>query len=292
MYLKAHSDKWTSAKHAAQWPATLEQYAYPKIGAMSVTDIDVDDVIRCIEPIWKSIPETANRVRGRIEAILGYATVRKFRTGDNPARWRGHLATLLPAKGKLRETAHHAALPYADMPAFMADLRKRTTLSARALEFTILTAARTGEVNGATWEEVDLKAKKWAIPASRMKSGREHAVPLCDRALAILKSLKHQRGPVFGLSNIAMLETLQIMRPGMTTHGMRSTFRDWAAERTNFPREVCEQALAHTISNSVEKAYRRGDLFEKRRRLMTQWADYCSKPAQSGEVVVPIRRAQ
>jgi integrase len=288
MYLKAHEASWKNSKHAGQWPATLTTYVYPKIGGMAVRDIDVDDVVRVLEPIWRKIPETASRIRGRVETILGFATVRKFRSGDNPARWRGHLATLFPAKGSVRATQHHPALTYADVPQFMAELRERKLLSARALEFLVLTAARTGAVCLATHDEFDLKGKVWTIPP---KPGRKvkkpFPVPLSIRAVEILRDLRMADGP-FMLSDSAMNKLIRQMRPGATIHGMRSAFRTWCSERTSYPNEVCEQALQHTISGAVEKAYRRTDLLEKRRRLMAQWADYCAKPAPAGEVV-PLR---
>jgi integrase len=250
-------------------------------------------VIKALEPIWRRIPETASRLRARIESVLGYATVREFRFGDNPARWSGHLKELLPARGKLRPVKHHAALPYADVPAFMAELRDRQSTSARALEFTILTAVRTGETVGATWDEIDLKAKIWTIPAGRMKAKREHRVPLGERALKILQTLTHHRGYVFPasaraeqpLSDMAMLELVRGMRPGITVHGFRSTFRDWAAEMTAWPNHVVEMALAHSVGDAVEKAYRRGDLFEKRRKLMQAWSDFCARPTPTGATV-------
>jgi integrase len=291
-YLRAHDGSWKNAKHAGQWRTTLEQFVYPKIGSMAVKDVDVDDVCRCLEPIWRKIPETASRVRGRIEAVLGFATVRKFRSGDNPARWRGHLQTLFPAKGKVREAGHHAALPYAEIPAFMAELREHKSLSALALEFCILTIARTSEVTGANWDEIDLKAKTWTVPSSRMKAGREHLVPLSSRAVAILQGFKHRHGKVFPLSNMGMLLLLR-RRRSATVHGMRSAFRDWAGDRTNFPREVIEFCLAHGINDKSEGAYRRGTAVEKRRRLLSAWADYCAKPApaETKGIVVPMHEA-
>jgi integrase len=291
MYLAAHEDSWKNPKHRAQWKSTLSAYVYPVMGDVPISDIDVDLVVRAVEPIWRTKPETASRVRGRIESILGYATVRKFRVGDNPARWRGHLAELLPAKGKVRKVEHHPALPYVELPGFMAELRERDSLSARALEFTILVAARTAETIGATWAECDLKAKTWTVPADRMKAGKKHVVPLPGRAIEMLKSLPHKGEYVFPgapgkpLSNMAMLELLRGMRPGATVHGFRSTFRDWAAERTNYPNHVVEMALAHAIPDKTEKAYRRGELFEKRRKLMDAWARFCAAPQIEGEVV-------
>ena len=290
-YLTVHGDKWQNLKHAAQWRSSLETYAYPVIGDLNVAEIDEGHLVRVLQPIWKKIPETARRVRGRIEAVLGYATVSKFRSGDNPARWRNHLETLLGGTAKVVE--HHAALPFSEAPAFLAELRGRKSTSASALEFAILTAARTGEVIGARWSEIDLKDKEWRVPPSRMKAKREHRVPLSPRALEILKGLERRSKYVFGssvtgkpLSNMALLELLRGMRAGITTHGFRSTFRDWAGERTNFPREVAEMALAHAVSDKVEAAYRRGDLFQKRRKLMEGGAAFLAKPrpADSGNV--------
>lgn len=282
MYLAAHQDSWKNAKHRWQWTQTLEKHVYPVIGHLAVADVDVNLVVKIIEPIWKKIPETASRIRGRIEAILGYATAREFRTGENPARWKGHLAEVL---SKIPKAEHHEALPFADMFSFMEELRGRQSISARALEFTILTAARTGETIGATWDEIDLDTGTWVVPAARMKGGEEHKIPLSGRAVAILKGIAAEQAGrglstdhVFGLSNMAMLQLLRGMRPDLTVHGFRSSFSDWAAETTSHPRHVVEMALAHKISNDVEAAYRRGDLFLKRRRLMEHWAKYCSKP--------------
>ncbi len=312
-YVEAHRAGWKNAKHAAQWPATLRDYVYPKFGDLPVQDIDLPLVLKVLEPIWTTKTETATRVRGRIESILDWATVRGFRQGDNPARWRGQLSHLLPQPGKVTKVEHHAALPYAETGAFIAKLRARDAIAARALEFTILTAARTGEVIGATWTELDLEAKTWIVPGERMKVGREHRVPLSERAVAILQEVQAATmalasgrepasdDPIFPssrgnpLSNMAMAMLLRRMnRDDLTAHGFRSTFRDWAAERTAYPNEVLEMALAHTVGNKVEAAYRRGDLFDKRRRLMDDWATFCgTRPAEteSGSKVVPLRKA-
>jgi integrase len=301
-YIGSHKAGWKNAKHAKQWPTTLEAYAYPIIGALPVAAFDTALTLKVLEPIWTKKPETAKRTRGRIEAILDWAAARGYRNGENPARWRGHLDKLLPSPRKVRAVRHHPALPYAELPAFMAELRAREQgLSARALEFTILTAARTGETIGATWDEFDLKEKIWTVPAVRMKGGKDHKVPLCDPALEMLETLPRECGNKFvfagtskgaALSNMAMLELLKGMRLGFTVHGFRSTFRDWAAERTNYPREVVEAALAHTIENKVEAAYRRGDLFEKRRRLMRDWARYCaSRPIENALSKVTLLNA-
>jgi integrase len=299
-YIAGHRASWRSAKHIAQWEATLAIYAEPVIGSLSVQAIDTTFVLRVIEPIWTVKPETAGRVRGRIEAILDWAKARGYRAGENPARWRGHLDKLLPALSKVRRVVHHAALPYTELPAFLITLREQGGIAARALEFTILTAARTGETVGARWGEISLTEKVWTVPATRTKTAKEHRVSLSARALAILKEMNALRhagdagafvfpGGKAGrpLSNMAFLMLLRRMgRDDLTAHGFRLSFRDWAAERTNFPSEVAEMALAHVVANKVEAAYRRGDLFEKRRRLMDAWAEFCAKtPAEPGKVV-------
>jgi len=288
-YFDAHERSWKNAKHRAQFLSTLKTYAFPKIGNLAVAAIDKGLVLKVIEPIWLDKTETANRVRGRIERVLDWATVRGYRTGDNPARWKGHLSETLPARGKVQKAVHHAALPYTELPEFLRVLRKREGVAARALEFTILTAARTSEVIGTIWDEFDVKGKVWTVPAGRMKAGKEHRVPLSDCALQLLQELPRERGNPFvfigpragGLSTMAMASTIQRMgRNEITVHGFRSTFRDWAAERTNCPNHVVEMALAHVVGDKVEAAYRRGDLFAKRTRLMTDWGRYCSeKPA-------------
>jgi integrase len=285
-YISAHRAGWKNPKHAAQWPSTLETYVYSVFGDLPVQSIDVGLVMKVVEPLWSVKPETASRVRGRIEVILDWAKVRGYRSGDNPARWRGHLDKLLPKKSKVRKVEHHAALPYLDAGAFMAELREREAIAARALEFTILTAARTSETIGARWDEFDLTAKVWTVPAARMKAGREHRVPLSQAVLAVLQDMQEFRQNEFVfpgnhrdvLSNMAMDMLLRRMDRDVTVHGFRSTFRDWAAERSNFPREVAEAALAHTLADKTEAAYLRGDMFSKRRRLMDAWSDYCSKP--------------
>ncbi|MGC2854151.1 tyrosine-type recombinase/integrase [Novispirillum sp. DQ9] len=301
-YITAHRAGWRNAKHAAQWSATLETYAFPVIGELPVADVDTGLVLRVLEPIWTEKPETASRVRGRIEAVLDWARVRGYRDGPNPALWRGHLAHLLPRRAKVRKVEHHAALPYAEIAAFMVALRQRDATAARGLEFAILTAARTGEVLGATWAEIDLEAAVWTVPADRMKAGREHRVPLSPRAAAILQAMAQehgQEGYLFPskrkgkpLSNMAFLMLLRRMgRADLTAHGFRSTFRDWTAERTAFPGEVAEAALAHVVGDKVEAAYRRGDLFEKRRKLMEAWADHCDRPSAADKNVVSLRSA-
>lgn len=298
-YIASHKAGWRNSKHAAQWPATLATYVYPVFGSLPVQAVDVGLVMKAIEPIWVQKPETAGRVRGRIENVLDWATARGYRQGENPARWRGHLENLLPKKAKVRRVEHHAALPYAEIAAFIAELRRQEGVAARALEFAILTAARTGEVIGAKWDEIDLGERLWTVPAERMKAGKEHRVPLSDAALAILEDLRKVQRDNFvfpggkvgrPISNMAMLMLLRRMGRGdLTAHGFRSSFRDWAAERTTFPTAVAEMALAHTVSDKVEAAYRRGDLFQKRRQLSDAWAKYCAAAPAAGQVV-PIRK--
>jgi integrase len=289
-YFNAHQAKWRNAKHRAQFLSTMREYAFPKLRKLAVADVDLGSVLGVLEPIWGTKTETASRVRGRIEAVLDWATVRNLRAGDNPARWRGHLEHVLPARARLAKPKHHAALAYSELPAFMAALKQRDGVAARALEFAILTAARTGEVIGARWDEFDVGAKTWTVPAGRMKAAREHRVPLSDRAIEILTTIPTEKGNPFvfigpragGLSNMAMSAVLRRMdRAEITVHGFRSTFRDWAAETTAFPNHVVEMALAHTVSNKVEAAYRRGDLFEKRRKLLAEWSRYCSTEART-----------
>lgn len=283
-YIAAHKAGWKSEKHAAQWTNTLETYAYPIFGKLPVASIDTALVMKVLEPIWTSKTETATRVRGRMESVLDWATVRGYREGENPARWKGHLDHLLPKRSKVAKVHHHPALAYTDAPDFMAGLRQQEGIAARALEFLILTACRTNEVIGAHWNEFDLAEKTWMVPAARMKAGKEHRVPLSPRTLTILKSLRKMAQGEFvfpglqpnkPLSNMAMLELLKRMkRDGLTVHGFRSTFRDWVGETTNYPREVAEAALAHTIKDKAEAAYARGDLFSKRRRMFEDWARY------------------
>ena len=299
-FIEAHKSAWRNAKHRAQWTTSLATYVGPVFGAMPIQRVDVALVMKVLEPIWSTKPETASRVRGRIERVLDWAKVRGFRQGENPARWRGHLDALLPARSKVRKVEHHAALPYDHIATFMAKLRNAGGMAARALEFTILTAARTGEVLGARRDEIDFQAKVWVVPPGRMKSGREHRVPLSRAAISVLKDMqaRHQDDLLFPgdrrgkpLSNMAMLMVLRRMgRDDLTAHGFRSTFRDWAAECTNFPREVAEAALAHVVGDKVEAAYRRGDLFEKRRRLMDAWAAHCQL-VPSARPLISIRAA-
>jgi integrase len=299
-YIAAHQAGWKNPKHAAQWPATLGAYVYPIFGSLPVQGVEVGLVMKAVEPIWMTKPETASRVRGRIESVLDWATARGYRKGENPARWRGHLENLLPARGKVQRDEHHAALPYPEIGSFMAELRQREGIASRALEFAILTAARTGEVIKARWSEVDLTERLWTVPPERMKAGKVHRVPLSDAASTILEKMGDiQRGDfVFPavkanqpLSNMALAMTLRRMRRGeLTVHGFRSTFRDWAAECTDFPTEVAEMALAHVVADKVEAAYRRGDLFQKRRALAEAWASFCAG-VPAGNVVSLYRAA-
>jgi integrase len=281
------SPGWRNPKHAAQWKMTLREYAAP-LRPMSVGNVKTSDVLGVLQTMWSATPETASRFRGRIERVLDYAKAKGLRSGENPARWRGHLDQVLPKPAKLTR-GHHAALPYDDIPTFMARLRARDATAAKALEFAILTAARSGEVLRAEWREIDMPRGLWTIPASRMKAGREHRVPLSEAALAILRHMEGVRRGKFvfpsqgprsdddaPLSSMALEMLIRRMGDPVTPHGFRSTFRDWASETTGFSHEVCEMALAHTISNKAEAAYRRGDVFEKRRALMAAWADYCA----------------
>jgi integrase len=285
LYMAAHAKAW-GKRHRDQWQASLEQHAFPVLGKLTVDAIELPHIRRVLEPMWNEKTETGNRVRNRIERVLAWATVGGFRQGDNPARWSGHLAEMLPSRAKVQAVKHMAAMPFGELPAFMADLHKRADITALALEFTILTAARTGEVLGATWDEINLKEKLWVIPATRMKSKREHRVPLSDRAVEILESLHNEVGQIFGINSMSMVRLLHTMRDGLSVHGFRSSFSDWCRERTNYPRDIVEMALAHAIKDKTEAAYRRGDALDKNRRLMTEWDRYCSSPAQaSGEVV-------
>jgi integrase len=306
-YVRAHSPGWKNAKHAAQWPSTLAAYVYPVFGDLPVQAVDIGLIMRALEPIWTEKTETASRVRGRIEAVLDWATARGHRQGENPARWKGHLDKLLSAPTKAKQAArrengrgaHHTALPYAELPEFMAELRQQDGVAARAFEFTILTVARTGEVIGAKWSEIDLVERLWVVPADRMKAGKEHRVPLCDRAVEILEEMQklHEGDFVFPggkagrpLSNMAFLMLLRRRGRGdLTAHGFRSTFSDWCAERTGFSSEVREMALAHAVLDKVEAAYRRGDLFDKRRQLAEAWARFCATPAIDAGVVPLLR---
>ena len=301
-YIAAHERRWRNAKHRWQWRATLDSYAAPVLGKLPVAQVAVGDVMRVLEPLWRTRTETASRLRGRIEAVLDYATARGWRSGENPARWRGHLDHLLPSRRTVQRVQHHAALPWREIGAFMAALDEATSSAALALRFIVLTAARSGEALGARWSEIDMQEAVWTVPADRMKAAREHRVPLSAGALAILREMAQLRtnpkldGFVFPggkvaqpLSGAALLVLLRrVGRDDLTVHGFRSTFRDWCAEATNYPREVAEAALAHTLRDRTEAAYQRGDLMEKRRRLMAEWAAFCARPPASADVV-PLR---
>jgi integrase len=299
--------EWRNAKHRKQWRTTLEKYALPILGQLPVDAIETDDILRCLEPIWREKTETASRLRQRIEATLDWCTARQLRRGENPARWRGHLDKLLPKPAKVKQVRHHAALPYAELPDFMTELAKQPGVAALALQFLILTAARTGEIIGATWDEIetgkilrDAEYGTWSIPGERMKAARPHRIPLSKQAVALLETLPRFEGSpyVFAgqhrdrpLSTAAMTATLKRMKRGeLTVHGFRSTFRDWCAEVSTFPRELAELSLAHRVGSDVELAYRRGDMIKKRALLMQTWADYATTPRTKGDVI-PIRKA-
>ncbi|HEY8710914.1 MAG TPA: integrase arm-type DNA-binding domain-containing protein [Burkholderiaceae bacterium] len=291
-YIEAHEPGWRNAKHADQWRNTLAS-TYPAIGAMQVRDVGLPQVLKVLEPIWRTKTETASRLRGRIESVLDWATARGYRDGLNPARWKGHLDHLLPAPGKIMKTGHHAAVAVGEVGAFMQALRAQPGVGARALEFVILTAARSGEVRGATWSEVDLDAAMWTVPGERMKAGKEHRVPLSGAALELLRQLPRMAGtdlvfpaPRGGvMSDMTLVAVVRRMEVDAVPHGFRSTFRDWCSERTNYAREVAEMALAHSIGDKVEAAYRRGDLLEKRAVMMSEWAAFLAKPEADAKVI-------
>src|SRR6056297_1799592 len=293
--LEARTAEFRNEKHKKQWRSTLDNYAVPVLGNMAVQDIGVADVLRVLEPIWREKTVTAKRLRGRIEAVLSWATVGGHRTGDNPARWRGNLDAVLPKPGKVAKVRHNPALSLTDVPDWFTDLRKRDGMATRALEFVAMTAARSGEVRGATWDEIDIEAGMWIIPAERMKAGKEHRVPLTQEAIALLKDLPRMEGSPYvfpaarggALSDMALSACMRRIndarqggyldrrsgRPAVP-HGLRSTFRDWAAERTDYPREMAEIALAHTVGSTVERAYLRADMVEKRRTMMAEWNSF------------------
>ncbi len=307
-YILAHKAGWKNAKHADQWTNTLNTYASPVFGHLPVAEIDTGLVVKCLSPIWESKTETASRLRGRIESVLGWATTSGYRTGENPARWKGHLDNLLATISKSSRTKHHPSLPWQRIGAFMSALRAREGVSARAVEFAILTACRSGEVRGAKWTEFDTVGKVWTIPAERMKAKREHEVPLSDAALALLESMPKVGEIVFAgtknqlLSDMSLTAVIRRMNgddkpvwadangEGVTVHGFRSSFRMWAAETTNYPREVAEHALAHQLPDAVERAYQRGSQFSKRAALMAEWSAYCAT-VQTDAVVKPTRCA-
>ncbi len=284
--IEAKRPEWKSAKHAEQWKNTLDTYTKPIIGNMPVDMIELRHVVEILSPLWTEKTETATRVRSRIEAVLAWATVSGFRKGDNPARWRGNLDAVLAKPGKVKRVVHHAAMPIDALPDFATALRAQEGIAPRALEFLILTAARSGEVRGATWQEIDLDAAVWIVPAQRMKASKEHRVPLAARVVAIVKAMPRMAGSDYvfpavrggQLSDMALNAVMRRMKADAVPHGFRSTFRDWTAERTAYPRDVAEMALAHAIGDKVEAAYRRGDLLEKRTRLMTDWAKFVATP--------------
>jgi integrase len=298
-FIASREPGWRNPKHAKLWRSTLRTYVYPIMGELPVAAVDTTLIMRVIEPIWANKPPTASLVRNRMEAVLDWAKVRGFRDGENAARWRGHIDHLLPAGSKVRRVRHHPALPHAEIHAFMEALRSRRGIAPRALEFVILTAARTSEVLSAAWGEINFGARMWVVPADRMKGGKEHRVPLCDSALAILREMEEVRQnellfPGFKqgrpLGPMSLRRVLHELRPGVTTHGFRSTFKDWAAECTHAPNFVSEAALAHVVADKVEAAYRRSDLFEKRRNLMDAWAAHCNNTFGARAEVVRLRQ--
>ncbi|WP_313224151.1 phage integrase central domain-containing protein [Pseudoxanthomonas mexicana] len=297
-FIEAKSPEWSNPKHRAQWKATLDTYASPRIGSLPVDRVELPHILEILSPIWTTKTETASRVRMRVESVLAWATASGYRSGDNPARWKGNLDVLLAKPSKVKKVEHHAALAIDALPAFVANLRGRDGVAARALEFLILTATRSGEVRGATWDEFDLKSGVWIIPGERMKAGKEHRVPLCARALALVKEQPQVAGSsyVFSaprggqLSDMTLSAVMRRMEVDAVPHGFRSTFRDWCSERTAYPRDVAEMALAHTIQNKTEAAYRRGDLYDKRVNMMKDWQRFIDTPAKNANVV-SLRRA-
>jgi integrase len=293
-YITSHRAGWRSVVHSQQWQASLRMYVSPILGRLPVASIDTAFVLKALEPIWTTMPTTANRVRNRIELVLSWAKAHGYRDGENPARWRGHLDHLLARPSKLKAVRHYTSLPYAELPRFLVDLRQHEGMAARALEFLILTAARSGEVLGARWSEIDFAGCTWVVPADRMKGHREHRVPLSQSAVGLLERLPRQGEFVFPgrgsrlTPSVMQALLMRMWRRDITPHGFRSSFRDWAAERTAYAREVCEQALAHRVGDSTERAYLRSDLFQQRARLMSEWAAFCETPATTAEVI-PIR---
>ena len=294
-YIEAKAPEWKNAKHSQQWLNTLTTYAYPVFGSMDVGEIEKAHVLAVLQPIWTTKTETATRLRSRIELVIAWADKSVDRERLNPARWRGHLQTLLPKPSKVASVEHHAALPASEVGRFMKHLRNAEGMGARALEFAILTAARSGEVREAVWSEIDLEGATWTVPSERMKAGKEHRVPLSKAALALLRGLPSSNSPLIFpsvrekvLSDMTLSAVMRRMQVNAVPHGFRSTFRDWASERTNYPREAAEMALAHAIGDKVEAAYRRGDLFDTRRRMMEDWAKFCTTVPTVGVTVPPI----
>jgi integrase len=297
-YIAAHRDTWRNAKHAAQWPQSLAKYVFPVIGRLPVATIDTALIMKTLTPIWEARPESGSRIRGRIESILDWATVSGFRQGENPARWSGHLEHLLAAPRKLRPVRHLAAMPWREVPAFITKLRAVDSTAARAFEYLVLTASRSSEVLGARWDEIDMAEKVWTVPGQRMKSGREHQVPLPQRCIDILREVRAATtgselvfpGRAGQLAHSSFTWLLRTLGHGdVVAHGFRSAFRDWCGESTNFPREVAEAALAHATGDAVERAYRRGTALEKRRALMAAWAKFCDRPAPAGATITKLR---
>lgn len=292
-FLSSKKSEFKNDKHTAQWKTTLETYAFPLMGNLTVDRIELAHIVKVLEPIWLIKTETATRLRGRLESVLNWATVSGFRKGENPARWKNNLDAVLPKPGKLQKVQHHKAIPWQEAAAFMKELRQCKGMAAKALEFLILTAARSGEIRGALWQEIDLQARTWTIPSERMKADKEHVIPLSDDAMSLLIQLPRLEGNdlVFPaarggqLSDMTISAVMRRMKVDAVPHGFRSTFRDWCSESTNYPNHVAEMALAHTISSGVEKAYRRGDLLTKRTNLMNDWCRYLNTPATSGSVV-------
>lgn len=297
-YIQAHRSSWRNEKHASQWENTLKSYA-SDLWDLPVTVIDTPEILRTLEPIWYDKTETATRVRQRLEAVLDWAAARKLRSAANPARWRGHLDKLLPKPAKLKAVKPRPALPYIEVGGFMQQLRAKDSLGARALELIILTASRPSEVTGGQWSEIDFERATWTVPAERMKAGKAHRIPLSDQAIAVLRAMPRidakyifpGEGKNASMTTAAPLKVLKELSPGVVSHGFRSTFRDWAADMTAFPREIAEQALAHSLKDKTEAAYRRTDLFVKRAKLMTAWADYCDRIQVESDNVASIARA-
>ena len=298
-YITSMEENWKSPKSPQQWRNTLATYAYPTMGNLAAKDIELSHVMAVLEPIWRTKTETASRVRGRIESVLDWAAVNGLRSAVNPARWKGHLDKLLPARAKVKQVKHHDALPYRDMNEVWARLLEKDGIGALALRFGILCASRSGEVRGATWDEFDEDKRLWVIPAVRMKGNREHRVPLSETAWNLFKAQPRDdespyvfRGTKKGasLSDSTLSKVLKDMGVPAVPHGFRSTFKDWSSECTNYPSEMSEMALAHAVADPVEAAYRRGDMLERRRQMMDDWASFCERKWESG-VVVPISSA-